>query len=121
MSSDPEAELRAIWDAQGVSKERQEELLSQITEAAQPGAQVGPWRIPEPSTAELFDTADYSPLFAGIPVPVNESAARKRQNFEQPAFFCFLCHQGGQLILARDGHRYCTSCARKFMLGQRWE
>lgn len=65
---------------------------------------------PEP---ELFDTVDYSPLFSGIPVPATEPATKTQHgSFAQPAFFCFRCHQGGgQLLLARDGHRYCQSCA----------
>jgi cell division FtsZ-interacting protein ZapD len=31
-----EAELRALWDSQGVSKERQAEVLAQIEEKARP-------------------------------------------------------------------------------------
>jgi hypothetical protein len=46
LPADPEAELRALWTAQGVTQERQEEVLAEITAKAQPGAQVGPFKIP---------------------------------------------------------------------------
>ena len=42
---DPETELRALWTKQGVSKERQDELIRQIGEKAKPGADVGPFKI----------------------------------------------------------------------------
>jgi hypothetical protein len=45
--SEFEAELRALWTAKGVSAQRQEELLTDITAKAQPGASVGPFTIPE--------------------------------------------------------------------------
>jgi len=38
---DPEAELRALWTAQGVTQERQEEVLRQITAKAQPAYLAG--------------------------------------------------------------------------------
>lgn len=34
--SNPETELRAIWTAQGVPKERQDQLVAEITAKAQP-------------------------------------------------------------------------------------
>jgi hypothetical protein len=43
--NDPEAELRAMWTKQGVSKERQDQLLGQIGEKAAPGAKVGPFTV----------------------------------------------------------------------------
>lgn len=43
----PEDALRAIWTDQGVSKERQDEMISAITAKAAPGAQIGPFKIPE--------------------------------------------------------------------------
>jgi hypothetical protein len=39
-------ELRELWTAQGVPAARQEELIAAITAKAQPGAMVGPFRIP---------------------------------------------------------------------------
>jgi hypothetical protein len=51
--SDPETELRALWDAQGVPVERQEAVLRQVRAAASPGAWVGPWRIAGPCRTEL--------------------------------------------------------------------
>lgn len=44
--ADPETELRAIWDAKGVSKARQDELIADCAAKAQPGAMVGPFVIP---------------------------------------------------------------------------
>jgi hypothetical protein len=42
---DPEASLRALWTARGVSEERQAELIADVTAKAQPGASVGPWTL----------------------------------------------------------------------------
>lgn len=44
---DPEAELRAMWTAKGVPEERQNEILADVAAKAQPGAQVGPFKISE--------------------------------------------------------------------------
>ena len=69
-SEDPEKELRKSWTAQGVSQERQDEIIAQITAAAQPGAMVGPFRIPtaeemrkwqEKRAAEAAEDADGRP------------------------------------------------------------
>lgn len=43
--SDPEITLRALWDGQGVSKERQDAIIAEVTAKAQPGAMVGPFVI----------------------------------------------------------------------------
>ncbi len=45
--SDPESRLREMWTAKGVSQERQDEIIADITAKAQPGAYVGPFRIPQ--------------------------------------------------------------------------
>jgi hypothetical protein len=42
---DPEAALRRLWDAQGVSQERQDELIADTTAKAQPGAKIGPFSL----------------------------------------------------------------------------
>jgi hypothetical protein len=42
---DPGTALRQIWDAKGVSKERQDELLAEVTAKAQRGAKVGPFTL----------------------------------------------------------------------------
>lgn len=42
---DPEIELRELWTRQGVPKERQDELIAEVTAKAQPGTQIGPWKI----------------------------------------------------------------------------
>ena len=41
----PEAALRRLWDAQGVSQERQDELIADTTAKAQPGAKIGPFTL----------------------------------------------------------------------------
>jgi len=63
---------------------------------------------------ELFDTTEASPLFAGIPVPAtHDERPARHPSFSQQALFCFRCHtQSIQLLLARDGHRYCAACAQ---------
>jgi protein-L-isoaspartate O-methyltransferase len=43
---DPEADLREMWTQQGVSEERQNELIAGATAKAQQGAMVGPFIIP---------------------------------------------------------------------------
>lgn len=50
---DPEAELRALWTAEGVPVERQNAMIADITAKAQPGAMIGPFQIPatEPTPA----------------------------------------------------------------------
>lgn len=45
--SNPEQALRELWTANGVSKERQDQLIAQIAAKAAPGAQVGPFTIPQ--------------------------------------------------------------------------
>lgn len=44
---DPEQALRDSWNRAGVSKERQDALIAEVTAKAAPGAQVGPFRVPE--------------------------------------------------------------------------
>lgn len=41
-----ERDLRAFYDAQGVPKEKQDEVIADATAKAQPGAMVGPFQIP---------------------------------------------------------------------------
>jgi len=40
-----EKELRELWTRQGVTKERQDEIIFDIERKAQPGAMVGPFMI----------------------------------------------------------------------------
>jgi len=42
-----EQKLRDSWNARGVPKERQDEVLRNVEEKAKPGAMVGPFKIPE--------------------------------------------------------------------------
>lgn len=44
--ADPAAELRALWDKEGVPKEKQDALIAQIADKAAPGAKVGPFEVP---------------------------------------------------------------------------
>jgi hypothetical protein len=52
----PEANLRDLWTKQGVSPERQEAILADITAKAQPGAMVGPFTIPQNITNPSITT-----------------------------------------------------------------
>jgi hypothetical protein len=45
VEADPEMALRGLWDSQGVPKEKQAEILAEVTAKAQPGASVGPFVI----------------------------------------------------------------------------
>jgi len=44
-NTDIERDLRAMWTAQGVPTERQDELVAKIAAKAAPGAQVGPFKL----------------------------------------------------------------------------
>lgn len=44
---DPEIRLRAIWTRKGIPEAVQDEMIAEVTRKAAPGAQVGPWTIPE--------------------------------------------------------------------------
>ena len=74
--SDPEVALRALWDEQGVSKERQAELIAQIASKAAPGAKVGPFVVGEQS-----QVAPQPNVFANkavtVPAPGRDRAASK--------------------------------------------
>lgn len=47
MIDQSERDLRRIWRRLGISPERMDELLADITAKAQPGAMVGPFTIQE--------------------------------------------------------------------------
>lgn len=42
---DPETELRALWTAQGVPLERQNQIIAEVIAKAQPGTPFGPWKL----------------------------------------------------------------------------
>jgi hypothetical protein len=46
VAPNPEADLRRIWNEQGVPKEKQDAILADTIAKAQPGAMVGPFQIP---------------------------------------------------------------------------
>ena len=74
---DPEAELRAMWTAKGVPEERQNEILADVAAKAQPGAQVGPFKISE------------KPIPAGA---ATDAAARKAHEKGTCDAHCKLCY-----------------------------
>ena len=45
--SDVEKRLRKIWNDQGISQERQNQLIAEIKAKAKSGAKVGPFTIKE--------------------------------------------------------------------------
>ena len=47
-----EAELRAMWTAQGVPVARQDAIIASVKGKAQAGAMVGPFKIAEDATPE---------------------------------------------------------------------
>ena len=51
-NEDPETALRLLWTKNGVSKKRQDDLIAEAAAKAQPGALVGPFRIPGGGKAE---------------------------------------------------------------------
>ena len=42
-----EKEMREVWTREGVSKERQDKIIREVEEKAKPGAQIGPFIMPE--------------------------------------------------------------------------
>lgn len=51
-STDPiERRLRALWTANRVPQHRQDEILTEIAAKAQPGVQIGPFRVTPESDA----------------------------------------------------------------------
>lgn len=56
--TDPEKELRASWTADGVPQARQDQMIADITAKAQPGAMVGPFRIPDRLRTEMTDAGE---------------------------------------------------------------
>lgn len=67
---------------------------------------------------ELFDTTDYSPLFAGLPVPVEEHTPATRPTTDQLALCCVRCGGPGPYLRTRHGNlaqqagHVCYACAR---------
>lgn len=61
----------------------------------------------------LFDTTDYSPLFAGLPVPVDEPAPAPRPPTDQLALCCSLCGGPGPYLRTRHGNAVCYACAKE--------
>ncbi len=54
-ASDPATELRRLWTSQGVSEQRENELIADINAKAQPGAMVGPFKIPGKDETNEFE------------------------------------------------------------------
>ena len=53
-----ETELRALWTAQGVPVDRQDELVREIEAKAKPGVRVGPFQIPHDVKGAVQRRAD---------------------------------------------------------------
>ncbi len=62
---------------------------------------------------ELFDTTEYSPLFAGLPVPVEEPTPAAPPPATQLALCCSLCGGPGPYLRTRHGNAVCYDCASK--------
>lgn len=45
-TGDPESRLRAYWTAKGIPEHRQTEIIAALAAKAQPGTQIGPFRVP---------------------------------------------------------------------------
>ncbi|MDF0506848.1 hypothetical protein POK33_39535, partial [Burkholderia cenocepacia] len=70
---DPEAELRAMWTEQGVPEARQNELIAQIGAKAAPGAQVGPFVVPDTPSAAIAPAVEAAPEGSVIPSDVSSA------------------------------------------------
>ena len=62
------ATMRRLWDAQGVSQERQDELIADTTAKAQPGAKIGPFTLggkidcpPDGAYIHVYECAEIKP------------------------------------------------------------
>ena len=66
-------------------------------------------------SAELFDTADYSPLFAGLPVAGrdDDKPAQAQPHYGQSALWCSACGGAGPFVRTVDDRSLCLDCARK--------
>ena len=64
--ADPAAELRSLWDKQGVPKEKQDALIALIAGKAAPGAKVWPFEVAPPGDAASTD-ADLAAGWAEMP------------------------------------------------------
>jgi hypothetical protein len=64
--------------------------------------------------SELFDTSDFSPLFAGLPVAVPEDEGRRpRTRREQAAWCCAQCGGDGPFLTTKHGAAMCYTCAQQ--------
>ena len=84
-----ERELRDLWTAKGVSEERQNELIADVTVKAQPGAKVGLFTIGDPMVTcpQCEGTPDLCNGYCegnGM-VTTNHAAEWRRQNREPQA------------------------------------
>jgi hypothetical protein len=63
--------------------------------------------------SELFDTSDYAPLFAGLPVQAPEDTGRRpRTRREQSAWCCSQCGGEGPFLTTRTDAAVCYTCAK---------
>jgi hypothetical protein len=63
--------------------------------------------------SELFDTSDYAPLFAGLPVAVPEDTGSRPTPIRlQMAMCCSSCGGEGPYLTTRNGSAICYTCAK---------
>lgn len=112
LTPDPETELRAIWDAQGVPGERQDAVIAGIAAAAQPGAMAGPFSIPDHAyiaVAQIIPGANDRTAFDAR--ALQELAASIRDNglaqpiTVRPGFVCASCE-----AFTTDEPAHCPAC-----------
>lgn len=70
----PEASLRELWSAKGVSAEKQDELIQGIAAKAAPGVQVGPFKIPD---VDAMLAKDHAAMEAGTRTRIAENVMRR--------------------------------------------
>jgi hypothetical protein len=64
--------------------------------------------------AELFDTSEYAPLFAGVPIAAPaDSGKRPTPRREQTAWCCAQCGGDGPFLTTRAGAAVCYTCAKQ--------
>lgn len=61
----PEAALREIWAAKGISTEKQDAMIKDIADKARPGAMVGPFVVGQ--SRDIPGTSDMSHIFSALP------------------------------------------------------
>ena len=101
--TNPEASLRALWTSQDVPQDEQDRLIAGVTEAAQSGAQVGPFQL-----AAAIDT----PPAISTPEAVNVPAAHGQLTRPTPPPHAVITGQRTNGPRSRAASKHRTSAAR---------